>query len=49
MKLRYTAHNGGNRVVLRGINEKNDSIYVVLDRINRHYALSESTLQAGTY
>ena len=39
----------GSRVILTGINENKDSIYVVLDRFNRKYALSESTLQAGSY
>ena len=39
----------GSRVILTGINESKDSIYVVLDRINRPYALSKSTLNAGTY
>lgn len=39
----------GQRVILTGINENKDSIYVVLDRANRKYALSESTLKAGTY
>ena len=39
----------GNRVILSGTNENKDSIYVVLDRVNRNYALSESTLKAGTY
>lgn len=39
----------GSRVILTGINEKKDSIYVVLDRINRNYALSKSTLNAGEY
>jgi len=49
MILSYTAQNGGQRVILQGINEKKDSIYVVLDRIQRPYALSESTLKAGSY
>ncbi|GAB2603531.1 hypothetical protein [Spirosoma areae] len=49
MILRYTALDGGNQVILRGINEQKDSIYVVLDRYDRKYALSESTLKAGTY
>jgi hypothetical protein len=49
MTLRYTVQNGGSRVILSGLNETKDSIYVVLDRVNRHYALSESSLQAGTY
>jgi hypothetical protein len=39
----------GSHVILTGVNENKDSIYVVLDRINRHYALSESELQAGKY
>jgi hypothetical protein len=39
----------GSRVVLRGINENQDSVYVVLNRVNRKYALSESTLVAGKY
>ncbi|GAB3991980.1 hypothetical protein GCM10028807_23890 [Spirosoma daeguense] len=49
MILHYVAQNNGDRVILKGINEKKDSIYVVLDRTNRKYALSESTLKAGTY
>ncbi|SOD98480.1 hypothetical protein [Spirosoma fluviale] len=39
----------GSRVILTGINENKDSIYVVLDRVNRKYALSKSTLNAGEY
>jgi hypothetical protein len=49
MILSYTAEDGGNRVILRGINETKDSIYVVLNRYNRKYALSRSTLNAGQY
>ncbi|HEY0108335.1 MAG TPA: hypothetical protein VGB67_01840, partial [Fibrella sp.] len=48
MILRYQTTDGS-RVVLTGINEKKDSIYVVLNRINRPYALTESTLKAGRY
>jgi hypothetical protein len=48
MVLNYQTTDG-NRVILTGINEAKDSIYVVLDRANRKYALSESTLKAGTY
>lgn len=48
MVLRYQTTDGA-RVVLRGINEANDSIYVVLNRIKRPYALAQSTLRAGTY
>lgn len=49
MVLAYTVQDGGNRVILRGLNERRDSIYVVLDRYKRNYALSESTLKAGLY
>lgn len=49
MILNYTVQNGGQRVILRGINERKDSIYVVLNRYERPYALSKSTLNAGTY
>ena len=49
MILSYTAQQGGNRVILRGINETNDWLYVVLDRYDWKYALSKSTLNAGTY
>lgn len=49
MILAYTALDGGKQVILKGINEKKDSIYVVLNRYDRKYALSRSTLEAGTY
>ncbi len=49
MVLAYTIQNGGERIILQGINERNDSIYVVLGRYVRPYALSRSTLEAGTY
>lgn len=48
MVLHYDTKDGS-RVVLRGFNENNDSIYVVLDRINKQYTLSESSLKAGRY
>jgi hypothetical protein len=47
--LKYTILNGGDRVILSGINTKKDSIHVVLDRYNKKYALSRSTLEAGKY
>ncbi|WP_046246138.1 hypothetical protein [Hymenobacter terrenus] len=47
--LAYQATDGGKHVVLRGINEKKDSLYVVLDRVDRKYTLSPSTLVAGQY
>ncbi|WP_276483654.1 hypothetical protein [Paraflavitalea pollutisoli] len=48
MILQYQTTDGS-RVILRGINENKDSIYVVLDRVARPYALSRSALQAGSY
>ena len=49
MILKYTVLNGGERVILSGINEKKDSIHVVLDRYNKKYALTRNTLEAGKY
>lgn len=49
MTLTYHATDGGRHVVLRGLNERQDSLYVVLDRVDRTYTLSESTLSAGQY
>lgn len=48
MVLRYDTSDG-NRIILSGVNENKDSIYVVLDRVARNYALTESSLQAGKY
>jgi hypothetical protein len=48
MILQYNTTDGS-RVILSGINEKKDSIYVVLDRYDRKYTLPASTLSAGKY
>ncbi|MGX5690865.1 hypothetical protein [Arcticibacter tournemirensis] len=48
MVLKYST-NDGKTVILRGTDENRDSIYVVLNRIDRKYALSESNLEAGKY
>jgi hypothetical protein len=48
MILKYDTTDGS-RVVLTGINERKDSIYVVLDRYDRKYVLPKSTLSAGKY
>jgi len=48
MTLTYDTQDGS-RVILSGINEKKDSIYVVLDRYERKYVLPKSTLVAGKY
>jgi hypothetical protein len=49
MVLHYDTAGDGNRVILSGVNENKDSVYIVLDRIARNYALTESDLQAGKY
>jgi len=48
MILKYDTIDGS-RVVLTGVNENKDSVYIVLDRINKNFALTESDLQAGRY
>jgi hypothetical protein len=48
MILKYDTKDGS-RIILTGVNENKDSIYVVLDRVDRKYTLSESSLQAGKY
>jgi len=48
MVLQYSTVDGST-VILSGINEKRDSIYIVLDRYKRPYALQSSTLSAGKY
>jgi len=49
MILRYDTIDNGNRVILSGVNERNDSVYIVLERIDKNFALTESSLQAGKY
>lgn len=48
MVLKYETADG-NRVILSGLNEHKDSIYVVLDRYQRQYILPKSSLNAGKY
>lgn len=48
MVLKYETTDGAH-VILTGINENKDSLYIVLDRYDRKYALSNSSLQAGKY
>jgi hypothetical protein len=48
MILKYDTIDGS-RIVLTGINENKDSVYIVLDRINKNFALTESSLQGGKY
>lgn len=39
----------GSRVILTGTDENRNRLYVVLDRVDRRYALTPSSLQAGKY
>lgn len=39
----------GSRVILKGVDEHKDSLYVVLDRVDKNYVLPKSTLDAGKY
>ncbi len=48
MALKYSTTDGS-RVILTGINERKDSIYVMLDRYDRKYILPKSILVAGKY
>ncbi len=48
MVLQYNTVDGS-KVILSGLNENNDSIYVVLNRIKREYLLSPGKLVAGSY
>ena len=48
MVLKYETTDGAH-VILTGVNENKDSLYIVLDRYDRKYALSESSLKAGKY
>lgn len=48
MVLNYNTTDGS-RVILTGLNESKDSLYIVLDRIDRKYVLRPSSLNAGNY
>jgi len=48
MVLKFDTQDG-RRVILTGVDENQDSLYVVLDKVDRTYALSQSTLSAGSY
>jgi len=48
MLLHYETTDGSH-VVLNGIDENKDSIHIVLDRIDRPYRITQSTLDAGKY
>jgi hypothetical protein len=48
MILKYSTTDG-RRVILTGVDENKDSLYVVLDKADRKYILPESSLSAGKY
>ncbi len=48
MILKYSTTDGS-RVILTGTDDRKNSVYIVLDKVNKQYALSESTLEAGKY
>ncbi|WP_206197639.1 hypothetical protein [Terrimonas sp.] len=48
MVLKYDTLDG-QRIILSGTDENNDSLYILLDRIDRKYTLKESSLQPGEY
>jgi hypothetical protein len=49
MVLNYTADANGSHIVLTGKDDKKNDVYIVLDRVNRQYALTDSKLVAGKY
>ncbi|MFC0515549.1 hypothetical protein ACFFGT_15120 [Mucilaginibacter angelicae] len=49
MVLYYTADASGSHIVLTGKDDKKNDVYIVLDRVNRQYALTDSKLVAGKY
>lgn len=48
MILKYSTTDG-NKVFLTGVNENKDSVYIVLNKVIKKYALPKSTLDAGRY
>ena len=49
MVLHYQTDQTGQKVLLKGVNENNDSIYVELKRLEKKYLLPESILVGGKY
>ncbi|SFX07029.1 hypothetical protein [Cytophaga hutchinsonii] len=48
MLLRYSTEDG-NKIILSGTNENNDSLYVVLKKINRGFIIPPPVLVSGSY
>ena len=49
MVLHYDTDETGKNIVLKGVNENNDSIQVVLRRLEKKYLLPESVFVGGKY
>ena len=49
MVLHYETHETGENATLKGVNENNDSIQVVLQRLDKKYLLPETIFVGGTY
>jgi hypothetical protein len=49
MVLDYKIEEGGDKVVLTGLNEDQKPLYVVLKKVERDYAISKGKLEAGRY
>lgn len=49
MVLHYEVIDDGKKVFLNGVNERGDSIRLILDRVDKKYLLPESVLQGGKY
>jgi hypothetical protein len=49
MILHYTVEENGKKILLRGTDERRDSLFLVLQRVDRHYAVSKGKLIAGQY
>ncbi|NGM66241.1 hypothetical protein [Sphingobacterium sp. SGR-19] len=47
--VNYTVYDKGNKVILVGIDENRDSLYVVLDRVIKDHKLAPGKLVAGQY
>lgn len=47
--VNYAVYDNGNKVILRGVDENRDSLYVVLDRVVKDYKLAPGKLVAGQY
>lgn len=47
--VNYSVYDNGNKVILEGVDENRDSLYVVLDKVNKDYKLRPGKLVSGQY